>query len=630
MCGIAGILSWGDKEDPHILKKMTEAIAHRGPDAYGVWVNENISLGHRRLSVQDTSNAANQPMHDFTNRYTISFNGEIYNFKKLRDTLTQIGYQFKTHSDTEVILTAWNHWGVDALSHFEGMFAFALWDSQLKELYLVRDRFGEKPLYYFKLPNNGVVFASELKGLLEHPQCPKSINPSAISQFLSLNYILTDQCILENIHKLAPANYIVFKKNESPVTKHYWSLAESFYAPKWNLSESDLIEQFNMIFADTVEDCSLSDVQLGVFLSGGMDSSAMAAAMAKSQSSRHIQAFTIGFTDKSYDELDKAKMVANHSGIEHFWEIMPTENADFVKKIVECSDEPFADTSMIPMYTLSSLARKHATVCLSGDAGDELFGGYETYRADRLHSVFKHLPFKNTLVNISNQLPVSFNKVSLDYKIKQFTKGLGLSAEEAHYSWRTIFSDAEKNSIVNDAYKNNVQKLNPFDSFSKFYDEVKGCDRMEQHFYVDMKTWMADDILVKVDRMSMLNSLEVRAPFLNHKLAEWIIRLPTKYKINGLQTKYLFKKSQEKILPNSIIYGKKGGFSSPVSKWMNQDVINQIIDNPMMREWFDKNQILELWKNHNEQRADCSYKLFGLFCLSLWMSKFTQISSRNL
>ncbi len=628
MCAIAGILSWNKDNNSVVLKKMTETMAHRGPDAYGDWHNEVISLGHQRLSIQDTSVAANQPMHDFSGRYVIAFNGEIYNFQKLKKTLTQCGYQFKTHGDTEVILAAWNHWGVDALSYFEGMFAFALWDNHLKELYLVRDRFGEKPLYYFKLPNNGVVFASELKGLLKHPACPKSLNPNAISQFLSLNYILTEQCILEGVHKLAPANYMIFKENQEPITRPYWSLAESFHAPKWDLSEAELIEQFNELFTDTVKDCSLSDVPLGIFLSGGIDSSTIAASIKRASINEHLKAFTIGFTNKSYNELDKAKLVANNMQIKHLWEITTPENALFVKKIAENLDEPFADTSMIPMYTLASLARKNATVCLSGDGGDELFGGYETYRADILRNIFQYLPFKNLLSTLAGYAPVSHKKVSFDYKLKQFTKGLSLSPERAHYSWRTIFSDAEKKDILRNTHKNAVLNHDPFEVFSKFYDDVKSCNMLEQHFYVDLKTWMVDDILVKVDRISMMHSLEVRAPFLNHKLAEWAIRLPTKHKIHKLRTKYLLKKSQEKNLPNSVLYGKKEGFSSPVSEWMTRDIVDQIRDNTTICEWLDKDQISKLWKNHNEKIVDCSYKLFGLFCLSSWMNKFSEIEKQ--
>ena len=621
MCGIAGILSWKNKDNSSIIQRMTHRLSHRGPDADGHWCNGAIALGHRRLSIQDTSNIANQPMHDVSGRYTIVFNGEIYNFQKLQKTLMQFGYDFKTHGDTEVILNAWHRWGIDALSHFEGMFAFALWDNQEKVLYLIRDRFGEKPLYYFMTSDNEVVFASELKSLLTHPDCPSAVNPNAISQFLSLNYILTDQCIFNGIYKLPPAHYAVFKQGEAPQIKQYWSLAEAFYEPKWSISESELIEQFNELFTDVIKDCSLSDVPLGLFLSGGMDSSTIAAAISKASSYSNPMAFTIGFKDKSYDELDKAKVIADHTKIKHFCEVRDSEDVNFVKSIVEKLDEPFADTSMIPVYVLSGLARKNATVCLSGDGGDELFGGYETYKADIMHNFFRHIPFKNGLSKLVQSIPVSLNKVSLDYKLKQFTNGLHLSPQEAHYSWRTIFSESEKQVIINSNYKEGIQNYNPFTSFSKFYNDVKDCSMLEQHFYVDMRTWMVDDILVKVDRISMMHSLEVRAPFLNHRLAEWIIRLPTKYKINNLRTKYLLKKSQEQNLPHSIIYGKKEGFSSPVSEWIKHEVLEQIMDNPIINDWFDKGQIYKLWQDHSAKRMNCSYKLFGLFCLSSWTAQ---------
>lgn len=623
MCGIVGIFSNPSSNVGSILQAMMGSINYRGPDESGYLVNDDIALGHLRLSIQDTSNSANQPMHDNSGRYTIVFNGEIYNFKKLKTQLSEY-YDFKTSGDTEVILAAWSRWGIDSLSYLEGMFAFAIWDSVEKKLYLVRDRFGEKPIYFFTTPEHGVVFASELKSLLKYPECSKAINPEAISQFLSLNYTLTSSCIIEGVHKLPPANFMVFKIGEAPIQKQYWDLAAVFKAPKWELSEAELLEQFDELFLEVVKDCTLSDVPLGLFLSGGMDSSAIAASMARNASAENLKAFTIGFEDASFDELEKAKLVANTKNLEHFWEIMPSENAASVRKIVENSDEPFADTSMIPMYNLSKMARKNVTVCLSGDGGDELFGGYETYRADKLHKIFKHMPFKPLALKAVNLLPTSAGKVSFDYKLKQFVKGLNLSAQEAHYSWRTILSNDEKIDLLKKDRQEIVRDYNPFSSFNKFYADVKECDLLEQHFYVDLKTWMVDDILVKVDRMSMLNSLEVRAPFLNHRLAEWVIRLPTKYKLNGFCTKYFLKKSQEKFLPKSIIYGKKEGFSAPVAGWMTKDIIDEIVQNSLMQEWFNTDQILKLWNDHKSGRANCSYKLFGLFCLSLWMAKFKE------
>ena len=623
MCGIVGILSKSLAGDHGFLHGMMSAINHRGPDASGYFVNDEIALGHLRLSIQDTSTSANQPMQDNSGRYTIVFNGEIYNFKKLKSQLSEY-YDFKTNGDTEVILAAWSRWGCDALQYLEGMFAFALWDKSEQKLYLVRDRFGEKPLYFFTTSDNGVVFASELKSLLKHPACSKTINPAAISQFLSLNYTLTDNCIIEGIHKLPPANFMIFKIGEEPIQKQYWDLAAVFKKPKWSLAESELLEQFDELFLEVVKDCTLSDVPLGLFLSGGMDSSAIAASMARNASLDNLKAFTIGFEDASFDELEKAKLVANAKNLEHFWEIIPSENASSVRKIIANSDEPFADTSMIPMYNLSQMARKNVTVWLSGDGGDELFGGYETYKADKLHKIFKHMPFKSLALQAVNLLPTSAGKVSFDYKLKQFVKGLNLSAQEAHYSWRNIFTNDEKTDLLKNDRQEIVSNHNPFSSFNKFYADVKTCNLLEQHFYVDLKTWMVDDILVKVDRMSMQHSLEVRAPFLNHRLAEWIIRLPTKYKLNGFSTKYFLKKSQEKFLPKSIIYGKKEGFSAPVTGWMTKDIVDEIVENSLIKEWFNTNQILNLWNDHKSGRKNCSYKLFGVFCLSLWMSKFKE------
>jgi asparagine synthase (glutamine-hydrolysing) len=623
MCGIVGSLSWFEHEDPAIVKRMMDSIAHRGPDASGIWTNNPIILGHRRLSILDVSVNASQPMVDSSGRFVISFNGEIYNFHTLRNTLVEQGITFKTNSDTEVVLAAWRQWGVDALMQLEGMFVFALWDNQDKKLFLARDRFGEKPLFYFLHATNSIVFGSELKALREHPLCPTSINPRAISQFLSLNYILTESCIFENVHKLPPAHYMVIQKGEVPLPKPYWLLSDQFHAPKWDLPEDQLTDLLNTFLGSATQQCTVSDVSLGAFLSGGIDSSAIVASMSKFQDSKHIKTFTIGFEDDSFNELDKAQQVASHIGVDHHWETITIDRLSLLPKIVAAVDEPFADTSMIPVYVLSDMARKNVTVCLSGDGGDELFAGYETYRADRLHRFFQYLPFKSFLSKCANVLPVSLNKVSFDYKARQFLKGIQLPPQRAHYFWRTIFSEEEKKRVLRSPYSEQVTKHDPFDVFNQFYDEVKDCSPMEQNLYVDLKTWLVDDILVKVDRMSMAHSLEVRAPFLNHKLAEWIIRLPTQAKINKLQTKVLFKKSQKGILPHSIIYAKKEGFSAPVSQWLTSPMRDRMFDNKRFCEWFKEDIIHEMWKSHENGTADYGLRLFSLLCLSLWMESLS-------
>lgn len=621
MCGIAGSLSWDSKEDPSLIEKMMARIIHRGPDAGGVWNDGPINLGHRRLSILDTSVNANQPMSDSSGRYVITFNGEIYNFQEIRNSLLQTGMMFKTHSDTEVVLAAWQRWGLGSLQHLEGMFAFALWDIQNKKLILARDRFGEKPLFYFVHSIHNIVFASELKALQQHPLCPNTINPQAISQFLSLNYILTESCILNNIHKLPPAHYMIVQKDSSPISKPYWSLADQFHAPKWELPSPQLSGLLNEALESTVEKCSLSDVPLGSFLSGGIDSSAIVAAMTKRQDASRIKTFTIGFEEDSFNELDKAQYVASHLGVDHHWETASIDRLSLLPKIVEAADEPFADTSMIPVYILAAMARQYVTVCLSGDGGDELFAGYETYRADQLHRFFRKLPCKGWLLKCADLLPVRFHKVSFDYKARQFLKGIQLPPQHAHYFWRTIFSEEEKKSLLKPDYSEDVTRHNPFEVFKKFYQDVADCPLMDQHLYVDLKTWLVDDILVKVDRMSMAHSLEVRAPFLNHKFAEWAIRLPLNVKLKKLQTKTILKKSQESILPSSIIYGKKEGFSAPVSHWLTNSSRNRMLDNKLFCEWFRENEICRLWESHEKGKADHGLKLFGLLCLSLWMER---------
>jgi asparagine synthase (glutamine-hydrolysing) len=619
MCGIVGSLSWSKKEDSAIVSKMMDSIIHRGPDAGGMWKNESVILGHRRLSILDVSSNANQPMVDSSARYTIVFNGEIYNFQQLRQSFIDQGIIFKTHSDTEVVLAAWRQWGIDALLHLEGMFAFALWDDQEKKLFLARDRFGEKPLFYFLYSTNHIVFASELKALRQHPLCPQSLNPRAISQFLSLNYILTESCILEGVHKLPPAHYMVIQKNEAPLSKPYWSLADQFHAPKWKLPQEELINLLNESLKTAVQKCTLSDVPLGAFLSGGIDSSAIVASMSKFQKTSLIKTFTIGFEDDSFNELDKAQRVASRLGVDHHWETVSIDRLALLPQIVTAADEPFADTSMIPVYSLAAMARKNVTVCLSGDGGDELFAGYETHRADQLHKFFNKIPFQSFFSKCVNLLPVRFGKVSFDYKARQFFKGVQYNPQRAHYFWRTIFSDNEKASLMKEPYAQEIAKHNPFDVFNKFYEDVKDCPLIEQHLYVDLKTWLADDILVKVDRMSMAHSLEVRAPFLNHTFAEWVIRLPLKAKLHFLQTKALLKKSQEKVLPSSIIYARKEGFNAPVSQWMTQISKDRMLDNKMFQEWFHEKEIQKLWHAHENGQADNGLKLFGLLCLSLWM-----------
>ena len=620
MCGIAGFFGIDTSENPMVIKRMLDALTHRGPDAEGIWSDQTVTLGHRRLSIQDTSATANQPMFDSSERFMMAFNGEIYNFRELRNQLTSRGIVFKTTSDTEVILELWSLFGEKSITQLEGMFVFALWDREKHILYIVRDRFGEKPLFYFTTPQGGLAFSSELKSLKHHPLCPKTINPKALSQFLSLNYILTDSCIYSDVFKLSPGCLLKIDQSQGIQIKPYWSLADVFHAPKTKTSFKDFQDDLNHHLEDAVNKCSISDVPLGAFLSGGIDSSAIVAAMKRNPHVSGIETFSIGFTEKSYSELPKALAMSTHVGTVHKTKTIALDDLTILEKIIHSTDEPFADSSMIPTYFLAQFARQYVTVCLSGDAGDELFAGYETYKADHLRDLLNWIPGQKILLNLAQRLlPTTFNKVSTDYKARKFLTGLSHPSKYAHYFWRTIFSDHEKKILLNPRIKDEVISHNPFETFDRYYLDVSDCAPLDQHLYVDLKTWLVDDILVKVDRMSMAHSLEVRAPFLNHLFAEWAIKLPTHMKLSGLKTKHLLKKSQERFLPKTLIYGKKEGFNAPVSHWMNSIFKERMLDNSSFCEWFNLPYLEKLWDEHENRQHDNGLKLFGLLCLSMWM-----------
>lgn len=603
MCGISGILDWRGVSTPDDLALVHRALYHRGPDDEGIWHENKITLAHRRLSIIDTSQGSHQPMVDFSNRYVICFNGEIYNFKEVRSLLKERGYTFKTTGDTEVILSAWHCFGIKALDYLEGMFAFAIWDRQEEELFLTRDRFGEKPLFYHLLPE-GVVFASELKALLRYKAIPKTLNPDAIGAYLSLNYLPTDICIIKGIQKLQPAHYIHFNKGQTPQTHCYYDLSSVFHSPKHTQNESALEEEFLSIFDRCVKQSSISDVPLGLFLSGGLDSSSVAASMTLNNKNSP-RAFTIGFEEDSYNELPKAQSVANALNIDLTSRIVSEKDLLNLRAIVQSTDEPFADTSMVAVYHLCKLARTQFTVCLSGDGGDELFAGYETYKADRLR---QFVPFDLSFLN--RFIPTTFGKLSLDYKLKQFFKGTHMPYDRAHYSWRTIFDESEKKRLLLGS------PYDPFVTIGRFYDDVRDIHPIDQHMYCDIKTWMCDDILVKSDRCSMAHSLEVRTPFLNHSLAEFIIRLPVSLKLKRLQTKYLFKKSQEKRLNHDIIYGKKEGFGVPVGHWINNDMRDLTLSSVIIKKYFNTKEVQKVFDAH--KKSNNTYKTFGLLCLAMW------------
>src|SRR6266540_620207 len=579
MCGITGMLSWTLPADACLAQRMNDRLVHRGPDAEGIVTRGPATLASRRLSIIDVSDAANQPMSDHTGHFWIVFNGEIYNFLELRKKLATHGSRFQTQSDTEVILEAYKRWDIDCLQRLNGMFAFALWDEDRQRLFLARDRAGEKPLYYQWLPDGGLIFASELQALRVHPAVSRRINPTALGHYLSLNYTLTAACIIEGVQKLPAALYLLVEEGRSALPARYWDLAAHFRDKQRYRSEVEAAEALAALLEDSVRLRLISDVPLGAFLSGGIDSST----------------------------------------------IVDADMAAALPRIVAAVDEPFADTSIIPFYFLAQFAREKVTVSLSGDGSDEIFAGYETYPADKLLRATQWAPrwlTSSTQRLADAVLPVSFDNVSFDYRVRKFLRGYPLGPQRAHYFWRVIFTDDAKRQLVRPEWRDAIAECDPFLDFQAYGREVADCHYLDQALYVDIKTWLVDDILVKVDRATMAHSLEARAPYLDHRLMEFAASLPVEWKLRRLRKKHLLKESQRPYLPRRIIDRRKHGFNTPVSHWFNgamADLAKMVTYDDVLMEWFDRDAIDTLWRNHRARIDDNGLKLFGLTCLGLWL-----------
>jgi asparagine synthase (glutamine-hydrolysing) len=627
MCGICGILSWESPPSENLVKKMNQTLAHRGPDADGVYVDSFVGLGHRRLAIIDLSAAGQQPMADSTETFWVVFNGEIYNYQEIRRQLQALGVRFRTRTDTEVILEAYKYWGTDCLQRFNGMFAFALWDKSQELLFLARDRLGEKPLFFSLLPDGSVIFASELKALRQHPCISAEISPEALGHYLSLGYTLTSQPILRGVQQLEPAHFLTVQRGRPIRSICYWDLAAHFRQKQKYRDEREACEALSEILDDAVKLRLLADVPLGSFLSGGLDSSTIVATMCRLQPESHPQTFSIGFLERGYSELPAARAITQYLGNQHYDQMVNADMAKTLPDIVWYADQPFADTSMIPMYFLAQFARQKVTVCLSGDGSDELFAGYETYTADKLHYWIRWIPkplFQVLTWGAHHLVPTTYNKVSLDYKLRQFLKGHAYSPIKAHYFWRTLFSEPEKASLVPD-YAKEFSDSDPFQEFQKHQKDVLDCHYLDQAMYVDIKTWLADDILVKVDRSTMAHALESRVPFLDHRLVEFSASLPVELKMKQWQKKYILKQSQKAYLPKTTINRKKSGFNAPVSHWFTSSLSHfyeDLIDaqkSHSILSLFDKTTIRKLNEEHLAKKRDNSLKLLTLINFYLWL-----------
>lgn len=571
MCGIAGKTDWNNS-NPDItetVRSMNKKIYHRGPDNEGLLKLDSITLGHRRLSIIDLSVKGNQPMSTADGRYVCVYNGEVYNFKEIKNELLKYNINFISHSDTEVILYAYEKYGVDCFNKFNGMFSIAIWDTKQKELILARDKFGKKPLYYAFDKEKNIVFASGLTALLEVKSLDKKISYEALNCYLALGYILSPMTIYEGIFKLEQATYLKISESGNKTEKRqYWDYSKTFRVKNKD-NEQETMDKILYLLDESVKRRMISDVPVGAFLSGGVDSSSIVALMQKHHRG-DLHTFSVGFDQKSYNELPDADRVAGYFGTKHHGLICKVDNGlDFINEAISAYDEPFADNSLIPMIEVSKLASEYVKVVLSGDGADEIFAGYITYKADKYYRYAKPVPrlIKELMLKINNT-GSSEKKLSRQYKQKQFLNGTLHSKEKAHYLWRQFFSPEERTEIMGDNYKDLIFDTDPFNIFKKYYDKAEGMDTLDSNLYVDGMTWLPDDILVKVDRATMHSSIESRSPYLDPDLVTYASSIPSDLKMKGLKTKYILKKSLKKILPEFVLTKKKSGFNAPVGSWI--------------------------------------------------------------
>jgi asparagine synthase (glutamine-hydrolysing) len=545
MCGIAGVVGARAGSDrAGAVAAMVARLHHRGPDHHAVVeLDEVASFGHTRLSILDLSPLGNQPMSSPDGRWAITYNGEVYNFHELKRELEGRGHSFRGGSDTEVVLAAFAEWGTAALERLDGMFALALWDRRERELLLARDRFGKKPLYFTEL-GGGIAFASELTALAADPALAGRLQPSAtaLHHYRSLGYILAPHTLYRDVHKLEAATFLRWRAGAIVQRSRYWDYRAAFATPTRE-REPEIVEHLRELFGAAVKKRTVSDVPVGAFLSGGVDSSSVCAFL-KPLVPYALHTFTVGFQAASYDESDDARSLAAHIGtIHHERMLKDAEGAELVARAADATDEPFSDTSLVPMVEIARLAAEHVKVVLSGDGADEIFGGYATYLADRLKRKLDVVPgaLRERLARLIARAPVSNRKTGLGFKLRQFSRGLPHDHRRAHYSWRDLGSHADRDELT---------ETHPYRIFHRFYEEARELDELSQHLYVDAKTWLADDVLVKVDRATMASSLEARCPYLDTALVEYEASIPSSLKIHRCRQKWIKKRMMAGTLPD--------------------------------------------------------------------------------
>jgi asparagine synthase (glutamine-hydrolysing) len=625
MCGIAGFVTQHDRRDADqaraVLDRMCRAIAHRGPDDQGVLVNGLAAIGMRRLSIIDLA-GGHQPMSGCDSEVTIVFNGEIYNYRELQRELEARGHRFKTNSDTETIVHAYEEYGHGCVEHLRGMFAFAIWNARARELFIARDRAGEKPLYYTTTSSGTLVFGSELKSLREHPEVGAEIDLEGLDAYLTFGYVPDPLTIFRGVHKLPPGHYLTLKDGSVSI-EQYWDFPyqETQTAPFQN--EADCVEELQALLDEAVRGQLVSDVPLGAFLSGGVDSSTIVGLMAR-HTDRPVKTFSIGFHEDSYNELKYARIAAQKFGTEHHEFIVTPEICEIVDELVWHFDEPFADSSAIPTYMVSKLAREHVKVVLSGDGGDELFGGYTRYALDQKRNGFGRIPKmvrEGIMQPLGRQLPHGAWG-------RNYVHNVALEPLDRYIEDVSVFTRLNKPLLYTPDFRARLHESTAAARFREHAAHSRADNSLDPLLYLDSKTYLPGDILTKVDRMSMAVSLESRVPLLDHKLIEFVCtRIPASMKLNGLETKHIFKRAVRDFVPAEILDRPKQGFGVPIDQWINQQLrarVRETLTEPRatQRGYVEPHYVNLLLDEHERGRRNHSHELWALFMLELWHRRF--------
>ena len=627
MCGIAGIfhIETAKPVDPERVRRMTDSIAHRGPDGSGVWTSPGVGLGHRRLSIIDLEGSP-QPMHTACERFTVSFNGEIYNFRELRRELAGMGHEFRTDGDTEVILAAWKAWGPDSVSRLHGMFAFAIHDAKERALTLVRDRLGVKPLYYAPLADGSVIFGSELKALLAHPALRKTPDSRAIEDYMAFGYVPDHRCIVAGVLKLPAGHMLPLTLGKPlPQPQQYWDID---YSGRMKASQGEIEEELLRLMREAVTSRMVSDVPLGAFLSGGVDSSSVVALMAE-KSKAPVNTCSIGFDVARLDESSYAKQIAQRFATNHHARNVGSDDFGLVDTLADHFDEPFADASALPTYRVCELARENVTVALSGDGADEALAGYRRHvfhhNEERVRAMIP-APIRANILGPLGRLYPKADWAPRPLRAKTTLLSLARSGEEGYTEGVGVNPPALRHSIYSAGFARQLSGYAAEDYMQDLMRNAPAQSGLDRAQYADMKMWLPGDILTKTDRMSMAVSLEAREPLLDHRLMEFAAQLPEKLRVRGGQGKWIMKKTMERYLPDDILYRSKMGFVTPISDWFRGELAGEARGLSKQAalaqmDWFDARAVDRIVEDHIAGRAEYGRLLWQLLMLEKSVSR---------